>query len=81
MESPEPEEFSQAWFDKSSELWRANKKPIGQGSFAYTCTYVHKNGKVCKKDVPYRKIDSMKCKQHCGKRSKESDRGMSWMNI
>lgn len=38
-------------FDEASAAWRANKKPIGGGWFAYKCEYIHSNGKQCNKTV------------------------------
>jgi hypothetical protein len=38
-------------FDEASELWKANKKSIGNGSYKYICSKRGKNNKNC----------SMKC--------------------
>ena len=34
-------------FDEASELWRQNKKHVGQGHFKYICTALKKDGKTC----------------------------------
>lgn len=38
-------------FDAASRAWRANKKHLGQGVFAYLCAYVHSDGKRCRGTV------------------------------
>jgi hypothetical protein len=38
-------------FDEASQAWRANKKYLGGGMFAYKCLYIHSNGKQCTKAV------------------------------
>ena len=38
-------------FDAASIAWRANKKKMGNGWFAYKCQYFHSNGKQCSKAV------------------------------
>lgn len=38
-------------FDAASIAWRANKKKMGNGWFAYKCQYTHSNGKQCSKAV------------------------------
>jgi hypothetical protein len=39
-------------FDEASLAWRANKKSIGRGYFAYKCAYIHThNGKHCRRPV------------------------------
>lgn len=38
-------------FDEASSAWRANKKYLGGGWFAYRCKYMHSNGKQCNKAV------------------------------
>jgi len=35
-------------FDESSIQWRANKKSLGNGMFAYCCHYIHSTGKRCR---------------------------------
>lgn len=52
------EEFTPEYFDASSAAWRENKIPIGNGSFAYKCNYVHTNGKRCSKIVSAQKSES-----------------------
>ena len=37
-------------FDEASKAWRANKKKIGQ-LFVYICTYIHSNGKRCRRTI------------------------------
>jgi hypothetical protein len=34
-------------FDEASEVWRANKKSIGNGSYKYLCAKLSKNNKFC----------------------------------
>jgi hypothetical protein len=36
-------------FDEASSLWKANKKPIGNGMYRYICGRVSQKGKVCQK--------------------------------
>ena len=38
-------------FDESSKAWRKNKIYIGNGSFNYRCSYIHKNKKICNKPI------------------------------
>ena len=38
-------------FDEASAAWRANKKSLGGGMFAYRCAYIHTSGKRCNKTV------------------------------
>jgi hypothetical protein len=38
-------------FDEASAAWRANKRHLGNGMFAYMCAYVHSNGKLCRNIV------------------------------
>lgn len=38
-------------FDKSSLLWRENKKYKGNGKFVYICEHIKINGKRCRKTV------------------------------
>ena len=39
-------------FDISSNMWRQNKRYIGNGYFIYTCNYIHtKNNKKCNKII------------------------------
>lgn len=38
-------------FDGASAAWRANKKYLGNGMFAYRCVYNHSNGKPCRRTV------------------------------
>lgn len=38
-------------FDGASRAWRANKRHVGNGMFAYTCAYVHSDGKPCRNIV------------------------------
>ena len=48
-------------FDDALRCWRSNKKSIGNGSFVYTCEYIHKNGNKCNNNI----IDNtIMCKQH-----------------
>ena len=34
-------------FDEASDLWRQNKKHVGQGHFKYVCTVIKKDGSRC----------------------------------
>uniref|UniRef100_A0A6C0EPV9 Uncharacterized protein n=1 Tax=viral metagenome TaxID=1070528 RepID=A0A6C0EPV9_9ZZZZ len=34
-------------FDEASELWKANKKSIGNGSYKYVCSVLTKKGNKC----------------------------------
>lgn len=34
-------------FDESSKLWKANKKPIGNGHYKYICFALTKKGNKC----------------------------------
>jgi len=38
-------------FDDASEMWKANKKSIGNGSYKYICLQKSKNGKACKREA------------------------------
>lgn len=38
-------------FDEASAAWRANKKRLVGGWFAYRCVYIHSSGKHCMKAV------------------------------
>lgn len=38
-------------FDAASTAWRANKRYLGNGMFAYRCSYIHSDGKLCKRVV------------------------------
>ena len=38
-------------FDAASAAWRANKRHLGNGMFAYTCAYIHSDGKPCRNIV------------------------------
>ena len=35
-------------FDEASEAWRANKKKLSNGCYAYTCCKQLKNGSMCR---------------------------------
>lgn len=43
--------MSEIDFDEASAAWRANKKSLGGGMFAYRCAYIHTGGKRCTKTV------------------------------
>ena len=45
-------------FDEASELWRANKKCMGNGHYKYICTQKTKSGNQCKRE-------SLKFCDHC----------------
>ena len=34
-------------FDEASEVWKANKRYIGNGSYKYVCTKLGKNNNCC----------------------------------
>jgi hypothetical protein len=34
-------------FDEASAAWRANKKPVGNGTFKYICCGITKMGNKC----------------------------------
>ena len=38
-------------FNEASELWKANKKSIGNGSYTYICLQKTKQGKTCKREA------------------------------
>jgi len=38
-------------FDEASVAWRANKKVLKNGAFAYKCAHVHSTGSPCKSVV------------------------------
>lgn len=38
-------------FDEASKAWRANKKVLKNGMFAYKCVYIHSTGSPCKSVV------------------------------
>jgi hypothetical protein len=38
-------------FDGASAAWRANKKYLGNGMFVYRCSYIHSDGKPCRRTV------------------------------
>ena len=38
-----------AAFSEASAAWRENKIARKGGAFSYKCTYLHSNGKLCKK--------------------------------
>lgn len=48
-------------FDQASNAWKANKKYLGNGSYAYICGRTCKNGKQCSKP---RTQTGNYCKQH-----------------
>ena len=37
-------------FDEASEVWRKNKKSIGNGSYKYICCCETKTGRQCKRE-------------------------------
>lgn len=54
-------------FDEASRAWRANKKRMGQ-MFVYICTYIHSNGKRCRRTIencvpanPYQVMSAWQC--------------------
>ena len=49
-------------FDEASAAWRENKIAQKGGAFLYKCTYIHSNGKLCKKAC----VDIVQtyCRQH-----------------
>jgi hypothetical protein len=47
-------------FDEASELWRANKKHIGNGHFKYKCLQKTQSGNDCKREA-LAGIDACKC--------------------
>lgn len=54
-------------FDKASECWKANKKSLGNGCYAYICGAGLKNGGVCQRSPS-------KCSDFCGLHSKKLKR-------
>lgn len=38
-------------FDEASKAWRANKKVLKNGTFAYKCIHIHSTGSPCKSVV------------------------------
>ena len=38
-------------FDEASQMWKANKKSIGNGSYKYICLKKTKTGKPCKREA------------------------------
>jgi hypothetical protein len=46
-------------FDDASIAWRANKKTLTGGWFAYVCEYIHSNGKRCNRAVEFSKKPQM----------------------
>ena len=38
-------------FDEASIEWRKNKKKTKNGQFEYICSYIHTNGKQCRKTI------------------------------
>jgi len=48
-------------FDEASNLWRSNKKCIGNGTYKYICSKQTKSGNQCKRE---KMIDSCFCKMH-----------------
>ena len=48
-------------FDEASNLWRSNKKCIGNGSYKYICIQKTKSGNQCKRE---KMNDSCFCKMH-----------------
>ena len=51
-------------FDEASELWRTNKKSIGNGSYKYICCALNKKGNRC----GVKRFDCYEyCKTHCKK--------------
>ena len=46
-------------FDEASSLWKANKKPIGNGMYRYICGRMSQKGKICQK-VPMRSCNFCK---------------------
>lgn len=51
-------------FDEASNLWKQNKKSIGNGTYKYVCCSQTKTGKKCNKTC---NIGSDFCKIHCKK--------------
>ena len=45
-------------FDEASQLWKANKKSVGNGSYKYICLQKTKQGKNCKREA-------LPCCDHC----------------
>jgi hypothetical protein len=37
-------------FDEASELWKTNKRSIGNGCYKYLCNYNCKSGNKCKRE-------------------------------
>lgn len=52
-------------FDGASEAWRANKKPVGNGTFKYICCGITKTGNKCVRE-PLQ--NSEYCKTHINKK-------------
>lgn len=48
-------------FDEASQVWRKNKKYMGNGHFNYICLQLTKTGKTCNRRC---KIGSLYCRQH-----------------
>lgn len=38
-------------FDEASKAWRANKKVLKNGTFAYKCIHIHSTGSPCRSIV------------------------------
>jgi len=38
-------------FDEASQLWKANKKSIGNGCYKYICLKYTKSGNKCKREA------------------------------
>lgn len=54
-----PLEFSPAWFDASSQAWRANKKRVGE-SWVYVCKV-----KRCKRTLQGEEFCKLHTRTHC----------------
>ena len=48
-------------FDEASELWKSNKKYVGNGCYKYICACLTKTGNQCKRE-PMQGLDF--CKLH-----------------
>ena len=51
-------------FDEASAAWRANKKPVANGTFKYICCGITKTGNKCNRQPL---LNSEYCKTHTNK--------------
>ena len=51
-------------FEQASQAWRQNKIHKGNGYFVYRCSYIHSDGKSCKRPSIHSSLHACKKHQH-----------------